>query len=121
MNKTQILFCLQPITADLREDTNLQQQQVWPTIFDDDGQDLGDQDQDQPLVMLRDRLITDASMLDLLPGNYTTKDSSRSVAKGSPLLGSSSSPFCSSSAYAAAKDDADTNDDIKFNHGIVFY
>jgi len=102
------------MTGDLRGDTNLRQFECLNFMSDKDGEDQDLTADAQPLVILRDRLITDASMTDLLPGNYSNKTS-----KESPLLGSTSSaPF---NVYVSTKSPSslEINDDIKLNQGMA--
>ena len=85
------------MAADLRDEGSLQQQ-VWPTclnlaLMSEDDADEELSDPNQPVVVLRDRLITDATVADLLPACKSMTN------KGSPLLGSSSTrPLMMSSA-----------------------
>jgi len=103
-----------PMTGDLRGDTNLQQFEGLNFMSDKDGEDQDLAVDAQPLVILRDRLITDASMVDLLPANYNNKSS-----KDSPLLGSA--PSTSFSVYVSTKSPSslEINDDIKLNQGTA--
>ena len=118
------------MAADLRDEGSLQQQ-VWPTclnlaLMSEDDADEELSDPNQPVVVLRDRLITDATVADLLPACKSMTN------KGSPLLGSSSTrPLMMSSAnqqlanafhiFVTNKEDdieVEINDDSKSNHGI---
>jgi len=103
-----------PMTGDLRGDTNLQQFEGLNFMSDKDGEDQDLAVDAQPLVILRDRLITDASMVDLLPANYNNKSS-----KDSPLLGSA--PSTSFSVYVSTKSPSslEINDDIKLNQEMA--
>lgn len=105
-----------PMTGDLRGDGNLQQFECLNFMSDKDGEDEDHLAVDaEPLVILRDRLITDASMVDLLPGSYANNKN----IKESPLLGSASSAPFNVYVTTESPSSLEINDDIKLNQEMA--